>query len=132
MSVTLDTSHFERSPVNLPAAGTKSVWNNRLISVKADTSQDPIGPCGPLEPVADSVRHSTIAAWSSALDLGAHSVVGNYNRGYTVGVSVRVLIIIRVSVRVRVNVMLRVRATCGGSNCRGGVHCAHDYSTAIL
>ena len=58
------------------------------MSVTVDTSQDPIGPCGPLEQSADSFRHSTMAAWSSALDLGAHPVVG-YRKCHIVGVRVR-------------------------------------------
>ena len=71
MVVTLDTSHFERSPLN------DDVENNKVISVTAETSQDPIGPCGPLEQsVGDRFRHSTMAALSCALDFGAHTVVG--------------------------------------------------------
>ena len=45
------------------------------MSVTAETSQNPIRPYGPLEQSVDSFRHSTIAAWSSALDFGANAVV---------------------------------------------------------
>ena len=65
--------------------------NNWRILVTAATFQDPIGPCGPLEQLVDSCRHSTMAAWSSALDFGAHPVVEYYYSGYTVGVRLRVL-----------------------------------------
>ena len=54
MVVTLDTSHLEMSPVNLSASGTTSSLNKLLISVTADTSQELIGPCGPLEQSVDS------------------------------------------------------------------------------
>ena len=98
MLVTLDTSHFEMSPMNLSAPGTPSRLNNWLISVTADTSQDPIGPCGPLEQSEDSCRHSLMAAWSS--DFAAHPVGScDYRyRGHTVGVSVRLTIIVSVRV----------------------------------
>ena len=46
------------------------------ISVTAETSQDPIGPCEPLEQSVESFRHSTMAAWSSTLDFAANPVVG--------------------------------------------------------
>ena len=45
-----------------------------------------------------------MAAWSSALDCGAQSVVKYYYRGYRVGIRVRVTIMIRVKVRIRVRV----------------------------
>ena len=76
MVVTLDTSHLEISPVNLFAP-----YNNQLMSIKAETSQDPIGPCGPLEQSEESRRHSLMAALSSAFDFGAHPVVRYHNRG---------------------------------------------------
>ena len=74
--------------------------NNSLMSVTDEISQDSIGPCGPLEQSVDNFRHSTMAAWSSALDCGAHPAV-EYYRGNTVEVRVRVTIIMRVSVRDR-------------------------------
>ena len=41
-----------------------------------ETSQDPIGPCGPLEQAkSDAFMHATMAAWSSVFDLGAKTVV---------------------------------------------------------
>ena len=71
--------------------------NNWLISVIAETSQAPIGPCGPLEQSVGSCRHSFMAAWSSALDFGAHPVAG-----IVFGVArLRVRVIITVSVRVQ-------------------------------
>ena len=74
MLVTLDTSHSEMSPLHDDANA-----NNVFMSVTAETSQDPIGPCGPLEQSAgDSSRHSVMAALSSALDFGAHPVVGHH------------------------------------------------------
>ena len=46
------------------------------MTVIAETSQDPIGPCEPLEQsMEDSLRHSLMAAWSSVFDLGANTVV---------------------------------------------------------
>ena len=85
------------------------MYNNLLMSVTADTSQDPIGPCGPLEQSEDSCRHSAMAALSPVLDFGAHPlvalssvldfeahpIVGYYDWGNTVGVRVRVRIMIR-------------------------------------
>ena len=112
MLVTLDTSHFERSPLNLFAPGTRLLFastNKLCISATAETSHDPIGPCGPLEQSVDSFRHSTMAAWNSSLDFGAQPMVGYYYRAYAVGVRVRVTTIIRV--RIRVTLRARVRAT---------------------
>jgi hypothetical protein len=41
-----------------------------------EMSQDPIGPCGPLEQsVGDSFRHCLMKAWSSGFDFGANTVV---------------------------------------------------------
>ena len=77
MSVVLDTSHLEMSPLNDDAAGMTRASNNLFISVTdSETSHDPIRPCGPLEQSEFSFRHSRMAAWSSHLDSGAHSVVG--------------------------------------------------------
>ena len=75
MLVTLDTSHMD---ITLVAPGTVTPRNNQLMSVTADTFQDPIGPYGPLEQSEDSCKHSVMAAWSSALDLGVHPGVGYY------------------------------------------------------
>ena len=77
MLVTLDTSHLERSPLNDGAE------NNKPISVTAETSQDPIGPCGPLEQsVGDSWRHCTMAACSSALEYGENPVALYASHGW--------------------------------------------------
>ena len=105
MLVTLDTSQLEISPLNLIAPGRGGLnfasKNNWPMSVTADTSHDPIGPYGPLEQsVGDSCRQSEMAAWSSALDLGAHPVV-QHCRGHRVGLRMGVRIMIRVRVRVR-------------------------------
>ena len=80
MAVTLDTSHRDMSPLN--ELGTPSK-NSQLISVTAEISQDPIGPCRPLEQSEESFRHSVMAAFTSVLDFGARPVVV-YSRGYTV------------------------------------------------
>ena len=69
MFVTLDTSQLEMSPSNTEE------WNNQLISVTAETSQDPIGSCEPSAQSVDSFKHSAIWALSSAFDLGAQAVV---------------------------------------------------------
>ena len=55
------------------------------MSVTDETSQNPIGPCGPLEQSkSDVFRHSAMAALSSLFDLGAQAVeVGYYYRDYT-------------------------------------------------
>ena len=131
MSVTPDTSQSEMSPVNLSALGTSSLLNNMLISVTADTSQDPIGPCGPLEQSANSFGHSLMAAWSSSWDFGAHPVRGYDYRVYTVAIRVRVAIMMRVRVsdRVKVRLMLedegraRIRGLGSGTvlGCKVGV-----------
>ena len=75
MFVTLDMSHLEMSPLNLFAPGITSLLNIWRIFVTAETSQDPIGPCGPLEQSLDSGRHCTMSAWSSKLVFGAHPVM---------------------------------------------------------
>ena len=80
ISFTLDTSHLEMSPLKNDASRKM-----RSVSVTSDTSQDPIGPCGPLEQSVDSLRHSTIAALSSALDLTASPNVAGY---FFVGINV--------------------------------------------
>ena len=46
------------------------------MSVTAETSQDPIGPCEPFEQSAgDSLRHCLTRASSTPLDFGANTVV---------------------------------------------------------
>ena len=82
MLVALDTFHVDMLPLNLFAPITKSPLNNWYISITAETSQDPIGPCGPLEQSLDSCRHPLMAAWSSALDFAAHPVVEYCDMGH--------------------------------------------------
>ena len=97
--------------------------NNQLMSVTADTSQDPIGPCEPLEQSVDSCRHSAMEAWSSALDFGAHPGGGYYYRGAGVWTRVRVYNsdYVRVRVRVRLRLRVRVRVTVRVSRGRARV-----------
>ena len=85
MLVTLDTSQLDMSPMNLFALGTN--LNNKLMSVAAETSQDPIGPCGPLEQSVDSFRDSLMVTWSLAfgVDFESHPIVGYYYRGTLLG-----------------------------------------------
>ena len=47
------------------------------MSATSDTSQSPIGPCGPSEqsPFGDSLRHASTALLSSALDCGENTGV---------------------------------------------------------
>ena len=86
ISVALDTFQREMSPLNLSASGS---GNNELISVTAETSQAPSGPCGPLEQsVGDDFRHSTMAALSSVSDRGVHPVVAYHYMRHTAGFSV--------------------------------------------
>ena len=95
---TLDTSQLEMSPVNSFALGTGLRFaskKSQLMSVTVETSQDPIGPCGPLEQRVDSFKHAVMAAWNSALDAGAHAVVEYIFR-------VRFTTIIRVTFKVRI------------------------------
>ena len=71
------------------------------MSATAETSHDPIDPCGALEQsVGDSLRHLAMASSSSSLDCGAHSVVVYYYRvqkgGVGVGFKVRVWVRVRV------------------------------------
>ena len=86
MLIAMDTSHLERSALNLSDPRRRfnvlSV-NNLLRSVTPDVSQDPIGPCEPLEQSADNLRHSAMAALSSALDLGDQPVVVYHHSGHT-------------------------------------------------
>ena len=73
--VTLDMSHLEMSPLNLSVPETTLESNTSFISVTAETSQDPIGPCVPLEQSVDAFMHSAMAAWSFAVDLGGQAVI---------------------------------------------------------
>ena len=70
------------------------------MSVTADTSHVPIGPCGPCEQSVNLLWHFLIADCSSALYFGAQPTVGYYYRGHTIGVKMRVRVMIRVRVRV--------------------------------
>ena len=95
MSLTLDTSHFERSPLNdvaprnmprmsfaldtshLEISLSKNFAraNMRLMSVTRYTSQVPIGPCGLLRHLSfdDSLRHASTALLSCTLDRGENA-----------------------------------------------------------
>ena len=79
MSVTLVTSHLEMSPLNVDAGANKPAvlvtMNNWLMSLIANTSHDPIGPCGPFKQSLHSFRHNLMWAWSSGFDSGAHPAV---------------------------------------------------------
>ena len=90
MLVTLDTSHFDRSPLN--ATAPENIWDivvaldrshfetsplNEVapqnipdMSVVLDTSHDPIGPFGPRaqSPTGEIVMHASTAVLSSARD----------------------------------------------------------------
>ena len=70
ISVTADTSHFDKSWLKAEARE-----NMAAISVIADTSQSPIGPCGPLEqsPIGESLMHSLTAARSCSADSGLNA-----------------------------------------------------------
>ena len=68
MSVTLDTSHLEISPLNEYA-----LKNMELMSVTLDTSQFPSGPCWSSKQspdMGDFSRHASRALLNSALDFG--------------------------------------------------------------
>ena len=70
MVVTRDTSHLEMSPETFDESKTS------FMSVTPETTQEPIGPCEPLEqPKSDAFMHAAMTAWSSAFDLGANTVV---------------------------------------------------------
>ena len=78
MLVTLDTSHSEMSPLNVDISGTCHASNKLIILVTAETSQAPIRPCGLLkQSVGVSLTHCTMAALTSALDVGVQPVVGH-------------------------------------------------------
>ena len=72
MSVTADTSHFDRSWLKADARKNMS-----SISVTADTSQSPIGPCGPSEqsPIGEYLMHLFTASLNSSLDCGLNAAV---------------------------------------------------------
>ena len=55
------------------------------MSVTVETSQDPIGPSGPLEQSVNNCRHSLMAALSLSLDFGTYPVAGYCCRNHTVG-----------------------------------------------
>merc|ERR1719201_2903730 len=77
MLVTLATSQLEMSPLNLSAPGMsfQPGVNKLLISVTPETTQDPIGPGGPLvQPKSDACMHATTAARSSVFALGANTL----------------------------------------------------------
>ena len=104
MVITLDTSHLEMSPVNsvAPEIATKCLFKkNQLISITAETSQDPIGPSRLLEQSADFCRHSLMAAWSSSFDFGFQPVVRYDYSGRTLGVRKRARILARVRMGVQ-------------------------------
>ena len=83
-----------------------------MLSATPEISQDPIGPCGPLEQSEDSLRHSTIATWSSTLSSGAHPVVGRYYSGYTLAARM-IVRMMRVSIRFRLRIGVLSKRFCG-------------------
>ena len=72
MSFTFETSHFESSLLN-----DISLENMRLVSVTRDTSHAPISPRGPLEqpPFGNRLRHTLTAPLISTLDRGKNAGV---------------------------------------------------------
>ena len=112
MSVTLETSHLEMSPLNSRVDPPKDLVfsNNPCISVRVETFQDPIGPCGPLEQSVESFRHFTIVACSSALEFGVHSAVEYYHKGCAVRFKMRLRIIFRLGFRSRMTLRNSDRA----------------------
>ena len=92
-----------------------------MLSATAETSHEPIGPWGPLEQLDDSLRHSTMAAWSSPLDCGVQAVVGCYYSGYMVAARVRVRMMIRVSIRCRLKIIVLPKR----------LHCGIDISAGV-
>ena len=85
-----------------------------MLSVTAETSHDPIGPCGLLEQSVDSLTHSAMASWSSDLEFGAHPVVGRYYSGYIVAARVIVRMVIRASMRFRLRISVLPKRLHGG------------------
>ena len=85
MSFTLDTSHFEMSPIYTAASEKR-----RAILVMRDTSHSPIGPCGPLgqSPFGDNLRHASTALLSLGLECGENAGGGTgWDTGEIVGLS---------------------------------------------
>ena len=80
MSVTADTFHADRSWLK-----DRALRNMNLTSVTADTSHDPIGPCGLAEqlPTGDSLMHASTASWSSVLFRGANAAVTPTRKSFT-------------------------------------------------
>ena len=72
MSVTAETSHADRSWLKECA-----LKNILFMLITADTSHDPIGPCGPVVqlPRGDSLRHASTARLSSILFCGENARV---------------------------------------------------------
>ena len=88
MSFTLDTSHFETSPINTAVSEKR-----RAMFLMLDTSHSPIGTCEPLghSHFGDKFRHVSTAFLSSGLDCGENAGVGrgwgSWGRGEAVGLS---------------------------------------------
>ena len=77
MSVTSDTTHFEMSPLNLvvPEESGACALNAPFMSVTPETSQYAMAPSRPLEQSkSEASMHFSMAALSSAIDLGAQAV----------------------------------------------------------
>ena len=70
MSLTLNTFHFEISPLNDPAP-----MKMELMSMILDTSHSPIAPCGPAEqsPFGDNFRHAVTLFLSASLVCGENT-----------------------------------------------------------
>ena len=70
------------------------------MSVTADTSHDPMGPCGPVEqsPNGDNLMHAAIVSCSSVLFWGANAAVTAATKAFGVGA-------LRVIVRTRARII---------------------------
>ena len=96
MLVTLDTFHFDMSPLNDAAprnmaliSATLDTFHFEIMSLKfkkakiplilvmAETSHSFIGPCGDVEqtPLGDSLRHSSMALVSCDWDCGENTAI---------------------------------------------------------
>ena len=86
MLVTLDTSHFDRSPLKEVAPR-----NISSISVTLDTSHDPIGPVGPCAqlPTGELSMHASTAFLRCHPDFGVNAATEVGPTGIGPGVSVR-------------------------------------------